>query len=181
MAKARQQRKKPALSTPAKSPERKGSGATTIVAILGCVGTLVGTFGGMVLQDHLDILKTHRELAMEYSAAAEASEKTVEQIIRTLITQLGNPLAEISTEEWASLRSALLNLRGDVENLTIQVGSSETPYESYTRAMADLADAVDEINGAGDADIFIEALDDFYLSQRKFKVNIASVHRPSAT
>lgn len=182
MAKKNKTLRTRANNAPVNPPEKKAfRGVTIVVAVLGLVGTVGGTLGGMLLQDHLDLLRTQRQLVLTYSNDAEDSEKSVETIVRSLAGDLTNPNARITTDQRLALRGALLDLRSDIEKLSVQIGSVEVQYQSYARAMANLADALDQTDGAGGVDVFVEALNSFYLRQRQFKSDISAMHRPSST
>ena len=174
MAKANKNKRQKAAAKPPKPSEKKGWVGPVVVSVVGVLGTL----GGMLLQDYFDVLNTHRQLAISYSEAAEEAEDLVETEIKTLMRELGDPNARVTDAHRESLRSALQDLRRDAERLTIQIGTDEGRYQNYARAMADLASALDETSGPADADSFIEALNDFYVLQREFKAGIAERYRP---
>ena len=181
MAKKNKSNRKQTNSKSAASPEKSWGGATVVVALIGLLGTFGGTWGGMLLQDHLDLLRTQRELVQTFANAAAESEKSVETIVRTIAMELRDPNSRITIDQRADLRDALLDLQGDVERLSIQIGSVEAQYQSYARAMADLANAADLTDGAENAEFFAEALSSFYLNQLQFRSDISAMHRPSST
>ena len=167
------------------SPKRDTKPADDSRSWVGHVVTLVvavvSLFGGVSLQDKYDVLKTNRTLAITYSEAADTSAKAVEEVVQSLFRDLGNPSVPLSEARVAELRDALLDLRRDAERLTIQVGSNETQFQDYVRALADLANAAESVTGSADADPLIDALNDFYVTKRNFELDIASKHRPSST
>lgn len=174
MSKPRKQ-KKSAPKTAQASPEKKSPTVTIILALI----ALAGPFAGAYIQDRFDILKTNRQLAITYSEAATLSAATVESEIANLFELLSNPDNTVSSDQVKNLRTALLKLRSDAEQLAIQVGNEQTPFNEYVGAMADLVDAAQGVTGSADAAPLIEAVSAFYLNKKKFDTDIAQRHRPS--
>jgi hypothetical protein len=147
------------------------------LALFGVVTAAAGAVGGALVQDYFDVLKTNRELAIEYSQAASGSGQEVENVVKQMMLALTNASATVPEQTKTSLRDALLNLHRDTERLTLQTGVSDELFQSYAKAMADLADKADTTVGPADADPLIEALDEFYMSKRQFEAAIAVSYR----
>lgn len=163
-----------------KDEGKSGSWSGIGVALVGGIMAVVGAVGGALIQDYFDVLKTNRELAIQYSEAASGSGQEVENVVKKLMASLTDPSATIPAATKGDMREALLNLHRDTERLTLQTGVSDDLFQPYAKAMADLADKVDSANGPADADQLIESLDEFYVSKRKFEAAIAvSYHIPT--
>jgi hypothetical protein len=162
-----------------KSKQSGGDKKTSFVTVCLAIFAVVGPFAGAFVQDRFDILKTNRELAISYSKAATVSAAEVETVISNLFLTLSDPNGSMSAEEVENLRDALLKLRSDAEQLAIQVGTEDTPFNQYAGAMADLVEAAQRVSGPADAAPLIEAVSAFYFNKRKFDTDIAKRHKPT--